>query len=147
MKETSPKQGGEHYLEGTAQNRTNGEHPLSTSKCTIRFGGLCAVNELDMAVKGEIYGLIGPNGAGKTTIFNLLTGVYKPTSGSIYFQQQRIDGLRPYQIASKGYFANVSEHPAFSEYDSARKRYDGVSHSHGPKEPVRRCLSHAAFRN
>jgi branched-chain amino acid transport system ATP-binding protein len=49
---------------------------LQTDKTTIRFGGLCAVNELDMAVKkGEIYGLIGPNGAGKTTIFNLLTGV------------------------------------------------------------------------
>ena len=70
-------------------------------KTTIRFGGLCAVNELDMIVKkGEIFGLIGPNGAGKTTIFNLLTGVYQPTSGSIYFNGQRIDGLRPYQIAA-----------------------------------------------
>jgi len=49
---------------------------LKTDKVTIRFGGLTAVNQLDMAVaEGEIYGLIGPNGAGKTTIFNLLTGV------------------------------------------------------------------------
>jgi branched-chain amino acid transport system ATP-binding protein len=76
---------------------------LKTNKATIRFGGLCAVNELDMSVRqGEIYGLIGPNGAGKTTIFNLLTGVYKPTSGEIFFRDNRIDGLRPYQIASRG---------------------------------------------
>ena len=91
---------------------------LQTDKATIRFGGLCAVNELDMAVKkGEIYGLIGPNGAGKTTIFNLLTGVYKPTSGAIHFQGQRIDGLRPYQIAAKGIsrtFQNIRLFPSMS---------------------------------
>jgi branched-chain amino acid transport system ATP-binding protein len=91
---------------------------LKTDKATIRFGGLCAVNELDMAVKqGEIYGLIGPNGAGKTTIFNLLTGVYKPTSGSIYFQDKRIDGLRPYQIAARGIsrtFQNIRLFPSMT---------------------------------
>ena len=76
---------------------------LRTDQCTIRFGGLIAVNELDMAVReGEIYGLIGPNGAGKTTIFNLLTGVYNPTSGEIHFRGQRIDGLRPYEISRRG---------------------------------------------
>jgi branched-chain amino acid transport system ATP-binding protein len=76
---------------------------LRTNKATIRFGGLVAVNELDMSVRpGEIYGLIGPNGAGKTTVFNLLTGVYKPTSGEIYFRDHRVDGLRPYQISRLG---------------------------------------------
>jgi branched-chain amino acid transport system ATP-binding protein len=76
---------------------------LQTDKATIRFGGLVAVNELSMGVKqGEIFGLIGPNGAGKTTIFNLLTGVYEPTSGSIYFNGERINGLRPYEIACRG---------------------------------------------
>ncbi len=76
---------------------------LHTSKCTIRFGGLVAVNELDMTVeRGEIYGLIGPNGAGKTTIFNLLTGVYRPTSGEIHFENHRVDGLRSYQISRRG---------------------------------------------
>jgi branched-chain amino acid transport system ATP-binding protein len=91
---------------------------LQTDKTTIRFGGLCAVNELDMSVeKGEIYGLIGPNGAGKTTIFNLLTGVYEPTSGTIHFNGQRIDGLRPYQIASRGIsrtFQNIRLFPSMS---------------------------------
>jgi branched-chain amino acid transport system ATP-binding protein len=76
---------------------------LETDKCTIRFGGLVAVNELDMAVQeGEIYGLIGPNGAGKTTIFNLLTGVYQATSGDIRLRGQRICGMRPYQISRLG---------------------------------------------
>jgi branched-chain amino acid transport system ATP-binding protein len=98
---------------------TNGRDAvLQTEKATIRFGGLCAVNELDMSVKrGEIFGLIGPNGAGKTTIFNLLTGVYQPTSGSIYFNGQRIDGLRPYQIASRGVsrtFQNIRLFPSMS---------------------------------
>lgn len=98
---------------------TNGSSSLlQTDKTTIRFGGLCAVNELDMAVKkGEIYGLIGPNGAGKTTIFNLLTGVYQPTSGTIHFNGQRIDGLRPYQIAARGIsrtFQNIRLFPSMS---------------------------------
>jgi branched-chain amino acid transport system ATP-binding protein len=91
---------------------------LTTDKCTIRFGGLCAVNELDVVVReGEIYGLIGPNGAGKTTIFNLLTGVYEPTSGEIHFQGQRIDGLRPYQIAGRGVsrtFQNIRLFPSMT---------------------------------
>src|SRR5215211_2360700 len=96
----------------------NSDIVLQTNKTTIRFGGLYAVNDLDMAVKkGEIFGLIGPNGAGKTTIFNLLTGVYQPTSGEIYFNGQRIDGLRPYQIASRGIsrtFQNIRLFPSMS---------------------------------
>jgi branched-chain amino acid transport system ATP-binding protein len=96
----------------------NGDHPLRTNKCTIRFGGLVAVNELDMNVRqGEIYGLIGPNGAGKTTIFNLLTGVYTPTSGELYFQGERIDGLKPYEISRRGVsrtFQNIRLFPSMS---------------------------------
>jgi branched-chain amino acid transport system ATP-binding protein len=91
---------------------------LRTDKCTIRFGGLVAVNALDMVVQqGEIYGLIGPNGAGKTTIFNLLTGVYDPTEGEIYFQGKRIDGLRPHQIARHGVsrtFQNIRLFPGMT---------------------------------
>src|SRR5690606_19409428 len=59
---------------------------LELKDVTIRFGGLKAVSELDFDVhSGELVGLIGPNGAGKTTIFNLITGVYTPTSGTIAF--------------------------------------------------------------
>ena len=99
-------------------NGKNGEVVLKTNKATIRFGGLVAVNELDMNVRrGEIYGLIGPNGAGKTTIFNLLTGVYEPTSGEIYFEEQRIDGKRPYEISRCGVsrtFQNIRLFPGMS---------------------------------
>jgi branched-chain amino acid transport system ATP-binding protein len=103
----------------TASAKTSGDHhPLRTSKCTIRFGGLVAVNELDMNVReGEIYGLIGPNGAGKTTIFNLLTGVYTPTSGELYFKGERIDGLKPYEISRRGVsrtFQNIRLFPSMS---------------------------------
>jgi len=101
-----------------AKTKANGEHPLRTSKCTIRFGGLVAVNELDMNVReGEIYGLIGPNGAGKTTIFNLLTGVYTPTSGELYFNGERINGLKPYEISRRGVsrtFQNIRLFPSMS---------------------------------
>lgn len=104
--------------EQNAATATNNEHPLRTSKCTIRFGGLVAVNDLDMNVRnGEIYGLIGPNGAGKTTIFNLLTGVYQPTSGELYFKGNRIDGLRPYEISRRGIsrtFQNIRLFPSMS---------------------------------
>jgi branched-chain amino acid transport system ATP-binding protein len=95
---------------------------LKTDRCSIRFGGLIAVNSLDMAVRpGEIYGLIGPNGAGKTTIFNLLTGVYEPTDGEIYFQGARIDGKRPYEIAALGVsrtFQNIRLFPSMSVLDN-----------------------------
>jgi len=100
------------------EQASGGDAILRTDKATIRFGGLVAVNTLDMAVRpGEIYGLIGPNGAGKTTVFNLLTGVYKPTSGEIYFQGQRVDGLRPYQISRRGVsrtFQNIRLFPGMS---------------------------------
>jgi len=87
----------------SGETAADGDAVLRTDKATIKFGGLVAVNALDMAVRrGEIYGLIGPNGAGKTTVFNLLTGVYKPTSGEIYFQGHRVDGLRPYEISRRG---------------------------------------------
>ncbi len=76
---------------------------LEVQNMTHYFGGLRAVNNYNLKVEpGEIRGLIGPNGAGKTTIFNLLTGVYAPTEGDILLDGQRINGLKPHQIASKG---------------------------------------------
>ena len=102
----------------TPANSNGSESVLETRVCTIQFGGLIAVNCLEMRVNGgEIYGLIGPNGAGKTTIFNLLTGVYRPTSGEIYFQGKRIDGLKPYEISRRGVsrtFQNIRLFPSMS---------------------------------
>jgi branched-chain amino acid transport system ATP-binding protein len=67
------------------------------------FGGLKAVQEVSFQLeKGTILGLIGPNGAGKTTTFNMISGVYKPTSGEIFFKGKRSDGLPPHSIASLG---------------------------------------------
>jgi branched-chain amino acid transport system ATP-binding protein len=76
---------------------------LELKKAMIRFGGLVAVKELDFAVeKGELFGLIGPNGAGKTTVFNLITGVYAPTSGAILLDGKPIQGRPPHKIACAG---------------------------------------------
>jgi len=76
---------------------------LEVKNITKNFGGLCAVSNLDFEIgHGEIIGLIGPNGAGKTTVFNLISGVYKPNSGIIRFQNEIITGLKPHIIAQKG---------------------------------------------
>jgi len=76
---------------------------LRVEKMSHEFGGLRAVNNYDLEIKkGQIRGLIGPNGAGKTTIFNLITGIYKPTEGDIILEGRKITGLQPYQIAAYG---------------------------------------------
>ncbi|NVN89409.1 MAG: ABC transporter ATP-binding protein [Desulfuromonadales bacterium] len=76
---------------------------LKLDNTTIRFGGLVAVNGVNLEVReGEILALIGPNGAGKSTIFNLITGIYPPTEGSISFKDKSIAGLQPHVIAGKG---------------------------------------------
>lgn len=76
---------------------------LSLKDATIKFGGLTAVNQVTFDIeKGDLFGLIGPNGAGKTTCFNLITGVYEPTSGDINFDGVRICGMPPNKIAEIG---------------------------------------------
>lgn len=81
----------------------NAERLLDLSSLTMRFGGLTAVDQLDLQIRtGEILGLIGPNGAGKTTVFNMITGVYTPTSGEIDFAGQRLNGLRPHMVTKAG---------------------------------------------
>jgi len=76
---------------------------LKADHITIRFGGLTAVSNFYLNIKeGELVGLIGPNGAGKTTVFNMLTGVYKPTKGKIYFNNQEINEKRVDQITALG---------------------------------------------
>lgn len=76
---------------------------LRTSHLGIRFGGLQAADSVEIALQpGEIVGLIGPNGAGKTTVFNMLTGVYKPTDGDIRLLGQSIVGKSPCEITASG---------------------------------------------
>jgi len=76
---------------------------LELKQVAKTFGGIKAVDGFDMAVEDhEIVGLIGPNGAGKTTVFNLITSVYKPDSGSIYFAGEPIHRLPPHEVVGKG---------------------------------------------
>ena len=76
---------------------------LKVTNLGISFGGLRAVDNFNMTIeKGELYGLIGPNGAGKTTVFNMLTGVYKPTDGEILLDGQNITGKNTIEINKSG---------------------------------------------
>jgi len=78
-------------------------HLIELSSVSKSFGGVHAVVDFSMQVRrGEVLGLIGPNGAGKTTVFNLISGVQSPTSGSIRLNGQEIGGLRPDQVNAQG---------------------------------------------
>jgi branched-chain amino acid transport system ATP-binding protein len=75
---------------------------LDVQNLSIEFGGLKAVSDFNLTInEKEIVGLIGPNGAGKTTVFNMLTGVYNPTQGTIAYLGEKIQGLKPYNITKK----------------------------------------------
>src|SRR2546422_11504339 len=95
---------------------------LRLESCSIRFGGLMAVSALNLEIRErELVGLIGPNGAGKTTVFNLITGVYAPTSGAIHFGDRSIAGFRPHQITRLGIartFQNVRLFASLSVLDN-----------------------------
>ena len=97
---------------------------LRLDAVTKRFGGLLAVNGVSLELaQGELGGLIGPNGAGKTTVFNLLTGVYAPTSGTIHLDGRSIGGARPHEIARLGMcrtFQNIRLFSELSVLDNVR---------------------------
>lgn len=79
------------------------EYILETKNLGISFGGLKAVQDVNIQIrKNQIYGLIGPNGAGKTTLFNLLTSVYKPTTGMYYLDGEKMKHMTPDKINQKG---------------------------------------------
>ena len=114
---------------------------LKLEKVTIRFGGLTAVSELDLQIGGhELVGLIGPNGAGKTTVFNLITGVYRPTAGDITFDGQSVVGIKPYRITARGIartFQNIRLFSSLTVFDNVRT----VFHLH-----LRGDIRHALWR-
>lgn len=101
---------------------------LSVKGLTKNFGGLCAVSNVSMEInEGELIGLIGPNGAGKTTLFNLLTGVYEPTQGSIELningKMTSIGGMKPYKVTQMGLartFQNIRLFKSMTALDNVK---------------------------
>jgi branched-chain amino acid transport system ATP-binding protein len=95
---------------------------LHMDRVTIRFGGVVAISELDLRVhERAIFGLIGPNGAGKTSCFNVITGVYPPTSGIVHFMGQALTGLKPHRITQLGLartFQNIRLFPEMSALEN-----------------------------
>ncbi len=113
-------------------------HLLELLDVTVKFGGLKAVSELSLHIReGELVGLIGPNGAGKTTVFNLITGVYRPTSGQIHFDGKSTVGRRPYKVTARGIartFQNIRLFDSLSVFDNVRTACNmhlrhGISHA------------------
>ncbi|WP_251551705.1 ABC transporter ATP-binding protein [Neobacillus muris] len=118
---------------------------LKVDHAGIRFGGLRAVSDVNMELKeGELAGLIGPNGAGKTTFFNLLTGVYVPTEGSILLDGKRLNGLAPYKITKKGIsrtFQNIRLFSDLTVLDNVKVAYHSLA-KHSIASSILRLPSH-----
>ncbi len=111
---------------------------LEIDMVTVQFGGLKAVTDLSLFLgTGELVGLIGPNGAGKTTVFNLITGVYRPTSGRIAFAGKPVAGQRPYKITARGIartFQNIRLFGSLTVFDNVRTALNmhlrhGIAHA------------------
>lgn len=101
---------------------------LKVDNVSMVFGGLRAVSNLSMHIdEGELIGLIGPNGAGKTTAFNMITGVYTPTEGKVYFNGQQSSGKKSYQVTQMGMartFQNVRLFSELSVIDNVKIAYN-----------------------
>lgn len=103
---------------------------LDVTHLSISFGGLKAVDDFNIQIKkGELYGLIGPNGAGKTTVFNLLTGVYKPDTGSIVLNEKNITGKKTVDINRAGIARTFQNIRLFKEL-SVRDNVKAGLHNH-----------------
>jgi branched-chain amino acid transport system ATP-binding protein len=104
---------------------------LEVAGLTKFFGGLRAVHDFNLTIrKGDLAGLIGPNGAGKTTVFNLITGLYTPSTGDIIFENKSITGFEPFEITLKGIsrtFQNIRLFPTLSVMDNVRIGFDPSS--------------------
>src|SRR5215218_2685670 len=104
---------------------------LEVDDVTIRFGGLTALDSVTFDIhEGEILGLIGPNGAGKTTCFNVMTGVYKPTSGKVQFDGKRITGRKPHEINRMGVARTFQNIRLFPEMTALENVMVGTDSNH-----------------
>src|SRR5437660_1878366 len=94
----------QEFAMGVEQAVNHGSEPLlKLTRVSKRFGGLAAVQDLDLEVwPQEIVSVIGPNGAGKTTVFNLITGIYRPSSGDVLLASRSINGLSPDKVLRRG---------------------------------------------
>lgn len=106
----------------------NGRQPiLDAQELVMQFGGLRAVNNFNLTLyPHDLQGLIGPNGAGKTTVFNMITGVYTPTSGQVTFRNEFITGYQPFEINQLGIartFQNIRLFPSLTVLDNVRIAY------------------------
>lgn len=105
-----------------AQATTERRPILMVEDLTLRFGGVVALDKVDFSInEGEILGLIGPNGAGKTTCFNVITGVYKPTSGEVTFNGMRVSGRKKHHITRMGIartFQNIRLFPEMTALEN-----------------------------
>ncbi len=103
---------------------------MEVNKLSKAFGGLVALNNFNLQVEAaELVGLIGPNGAGKTTVFNILTGLYRPTSGSLVFDGHDLYGKHPHQITKMGMartFQNIRLFDNLSVLDNIKIAYQAV---------------------
>ena len=113
---------------------------LEIQGLSVRFGGLTAVSSLDFSVdSGALVALIGPNGAGKTTAFNVITGIYAPSSGSVRFDRQEIGGVSPHQICAHGVartFQNIRLFRSLTTLENERAALAGARRS-GLRDVVR----------
>ena len=118
---------------------------LKVEKLGIQFGGLKAVQNVEMHLnQGELIGLIGPNGAGKATTFNMLTGVYTPTEGTIIFNGKAIGGLDPYKVTRQGIsrtFQNIRLFKELSVLDNVKVANHGLA-KHNLVSSIFRLPSH-----
>jgi branched-chain amino acid transport system ATP-binding protein len=110
---------------------------LEVKGLTKYFGGLAALNNINLAVEeGEIRGIIGPNGAGKTTLFNVISGVYRPTSGHIFYMGKRIDGLASSKIAAMGLVRTFQRTALYHEF-TVLKNVAVARHLHSKENMLR----------
>lgn len=109
---------------------------LDVDHVTLRFGGVTALDDVSFELyEGEILGLIGPNGAGKTTCFNVLTGVFRPTSGSVRLRGERVTGRKPHEISRMGISRTFQNIRLFPEMTALENVIVGTDSRHRTSVP------------